>query len=261
MIKNIMKKIVNRHKSQGTGSDNPCSLLFAPALVFKALHSLRRCGELNCSIKGRLRGGYYTILCLFAAVMFCTTLYAHSDGAPIACLGSGDNRYSYRFYPPRSWDTCGVLGCHYQYPIDCGNAKFRLFVVQKCEPGEIVDVLISFEKSATESHGFEITAQDRYENRIVGNFILEDADDVQIIGGGLFVTHTKKGNNQKFWHIKWQAPPADFLVQNPVRFYAMGVEGDNDGTPMGDYIYKATRLIEVVPKKEKKERILIHKNK
>ncbi len=261
MIKNIMKKIVNRHKSQGTGSDNPCSLLFAPALVFKALHSLRHCGELNCCTKEGLMPICYTILWTFVLGMFCTTLYAHSDGAPIACLGSGDNRYSYRFYPPRSWDTCGVLGCHYQYPIDCGNAKFKLFVVQKCEPDEIVDILISFEKSATESHGFEITAQDRYENRIVGNFIIEDADDVQIIGSGLFVTHTKKGNNQKSWHIKWQAPPADFLVQNPVRFYAMGVEGDNDGTPMGDYIYKATRLIEVVPKKEKKERIRIHKNK
>ena len=206
-----------------------------------------------------LIGICYTILCMFTSSMLCSSLYAHSDGAPIACLGSGDNRYSHRFYPPRSTFTCGNLGCHYQYPIDCGKAKFKLFVVQKCEPGEIVDVLISFEKSNTESHGFEITAQDRYENRIVGNFIIGDADDVQIIGSGLFVTHTKKGTQQKFWHVKWQAPPADFLVQNPVRFYAMGVEGDNDGTALGDYIYKATRLIEVVPKKAKKEQIHVIK--
>lgn len=206
----------------------------------------------------RLRSVF--LLCMLLSTVFCKVLYAHSDGAPIACLGSGDNRYSHRFYPPRSTFTCGNLGCHYQYPIDCGNAKFKLYVVQKCEPGEIVDVLISFEKSNTESHGFEITAQDRNENRIVGNFINPDnAEDIQVIGSGLFVTHTKKGTQQKFWHVKWQSPPADFLVQNPVRFYAMGVEGDNDGTAMGDYIYKATRLIEVVPKKEKKERIRIHK--
>ena len=138
------------------------------------------------------RISYLIFFGMFVLNVFCKFTYAHSDGAPIACLGSGADKYSHRFYPPRSWDTCGVLGCHYQYPIDCGNAKFQLFVVQKCEPDEIVDILISFKKSATESHGFEITAQDRYENRIVGNFIIEDADDVQIIGNGLFVTHTKK---------------------------------------------------------------------
>lgn len=199
------------------------------------------------------------LLCVLLSTLFCKVTYAHSDGAPIACLGSGDNRYSHRFYPPRSTFTCGNLGCHYQYPIDCGSAKFKLFVVPICEPGAIVDILISFEKSNTETHGFEITAQDRNENRIVGNFIIGDAEDVQIIGAGLFVTHTKKGNAQKTWHIKWQAPPADFVVQNPVRFYAMGVEGNNDDTAMGDYIYKATRLIEVVPIKAKKEQIRIHR--
>ena len=31
----------------------------------------------------------------------------------------------------------------------------------------------------------------------------------------------------------------------------MGIEADNDGTPMGDYIYKATRLIVVEPKAKK----------
>lgn len=210
-------------------------------------------------MKTWLRGICCIVLFVLVSGVFYNPLYAHSDGAPIACLGSGDNRYSHRFYAPRSWDTCGVLGCHYQYPIDSGKAKFKLFVVDKCAPGQIVDILISFEKSNTESHGFEITAQDRYDNRIVGDFIIEDADDVQIIGSGLFVTHTKKGTIQKSWHIKWQAPSADFLVQNPVRFYAMGVEGDNDDTPMGDYIYKATRLIEVGPKKMQKQQIRLLK--
>ncbi|MBE7444383.1 MAG: hypothetical protein HS132_03735 [Planctomycetia bacterium] len=210
-------------------------------------------------MENRLKGIYYTIVCMLVSGFFCSSSHAHSDGAPIACLGSGDNRYSYRFYAPRSTFTCGNLGCHYQYPINSGKSKFMLFVLDKCEPGEIVDILVSFKQSDTESHGFEITAQDRYENRIVGNFIIEDADDAQIIGSGLFVTHTKKGTSQKSWHIKWQAPPADFVVQNPVRFYAMGVEGDNDDTAMGDYIYKATRLIEVVPKKVKKEQIHVIK--
>ena len=202
---------------------------------------------------------FYTILYVLISAMFCSPLYAHSDGAPIACIGSGSNRYSHFFYAPRSTFTCGNLGCHYQYTIDCGKAKFQLYVVQKCEPGEMVDILISFEKSDTESHGFEIAAQDRYYNRLVGDFIIGDADDVQIIGGGLYVTHTKKGANQKSWHIKWKAPPADFLVQNPVRFYALGVEGDNDGTAMGDYIYKVTRLIEVLPRKEQKQQVRIIK--
>ena len=54
--------------------------------------------------------------------------------------------------------------------------------------------------------------------------------------------------------MKWQAPPADFLTVNPVRFYAMGVESNNDDTSMGDYVYTATRLIVVEPKKAKKDK-------
>jgi len=200
------------------------------------------------------------LLCMLLSTVFCKVLYAHSDGAPVACLGAGIDKFNWNMYAPRSTFTCGNLGCHYQYPVDIGKAKLKLFVINKCEPGQIVDVLVSFEKANTDFHGFEITANDRYYNQIVGNFINPDNnEDVQVIGNGLFLTHTKKGTQQKFWHVKWQAPPADFLVQNPVRFYAMGVEGDNDGTAMGDYIYKATRLIEVVPKKEKKERIRIHR--
>lgn len=199
---------------------------------------------------------YHTILCVFMLFMLCSSLHAHSDGAPIGCLGAGIDKYDWNLYAPRSTFTCGNLGCHYQYPIDIGKAKLKLFVISKCEPGQIVDILVSFEKTNTEFHGFEITANDRYYNQIVGTFINPDNDeDIQIIGNGLFVTHTKKGTQQKFWHVKWQAPPADFPVQNPVRLYAMGVEADNDGTAMGDYIYKATRLIEVVPKMVKKGQI------
>lgn len=38
-------------------------------------------------------------------------------------------------------------------------------------------------------------------------------------------------------------------MANPVRFYTMGIEANNDDTPMDDYVYKATRLIVVEPKK------------
>ena len=157
--------------------------------------------------------------------------------------------------------TCGNLGCHYQYPINSGKGKFMLFVLDKCAPGEIVDILVSFKQTNTEFHGFQITAQDSYYgSRLVGNFInVGDDEDTQVEAGGRFATHTKKGTSQKFWHVKWQAPYADFFVANPVRFYAMGIEANNDETPMGDYIYKATRLIVVEPKKTKKEQIRVIK--
>lgn len=199
---------------------------------------------------------YSIILCIFALSMFCNSLYAHSDGSPLACLGAGVDKYSWRIYPPRSTFTCGVLGCHYQYPIGSGQGKFMLFVLDKCEPGEIVDILVSFKQTDTDFHGFQIAAQDRYYNRLVGSFInVGDDEDTQVEAEGLFATHTKKGTKQRFWHVKWQAPPADFQVANPVRFYAMGVEADNDGTAMGDYIYKATRLIIVEQKKEQTKQV------
>jgi hypothetical protein len=178
----------------------------------------------------------------------------------LVCLGSGFDRYNWRFAAPGTF-TCGNLGCHYQYPIDSGKGKFMLFVLDKCEPGEIVDILVSFKQTDTEFHGFQITAHDNYlGNRLVGTFInVGDDEDTQVEAGGRFATHTKKGTSQKFWHVKWQAPSPDFYVSNPVRFYAMGVESNDDGTAMGDYIYKATRLIVVESKKKKKEQVHVLK--
>ncbi len=88
-----------------------------------------------------------------------------------------------------------------------------------------------------------------------------DDEDTQVEAVGRFATHTKRGTQQKFWHVKQQSPPADFWVANPVRFNAMGIEANNDETPMGDYIYKATRLIVVEPKKIKKKQIRVIKKK
>lgn len=211
-------------------------------------------------MRNRLKGIYSIILCIFVSGIFCNSLYAHSDGAPINCLGSGIDRFNVMYAAP-SMFTCGVLGCHYQYPINSGKGKFMLFVLDKCEPGEIVDILISFKQTDTDFHGFQITAQDSYfGNRLVGTFInVGDDEDTQVEAGGRFATHTKKGTNQKFWHVKWQAPPTDFFVANPIRFYAMGVESNNDGTPMGDYIYRATRLIVVEPKKVKEGQVRVLK--
>lgn len=211
-------------------------------------------------MKSGLKRNFYIIICIFVSGLFCNALYAHSDGAPISCLGSGHDRLSWRFAAPGTF-TCGNLGCHYQYPINSGKGKFMLFVLDKCEPGEIVDILVSFKQTDTEFHGFQITAQDNYYgNRLVGTFInVGDDADTQVEAGGRFATHTKKGTKQKFWHVKWQAPPKDFFVANPVRLYAMGVESNNDGTAIGDYIYKATRLLVVERKKGKKEQVRVIK--
>ena len=213
-------------------------------------------------MKVRLRGiCFIIILGMFSSGIVCNSTFARSDGAPIACLGAGIDKFNVLFAAP-GWYTCGNLGCHYQYPISSGKAKFMLFVLDKCAPGETVDILVSFKQTNTDFHGFQITAQDTYFNRLVGTFInVGDDEDTQVEAGGRFTTHTKKGIKQKFWHVKWQAPPADFWVANPVRFYAMGIEANNDDTPMGDYVYKATRLLVVEPKKTKKEQIRVIKKK
>ncbi|OHB99730.1 MAG: hypothetical protein A2Z58_06000 [Planctomycetes bacterium RIFCSPHIGHO2_12_42_15] len=203
-----------------------------------------------------------TLFGIFISGMLCISpVYAHSDGAPLNCLGAGIDKINVLYTAPSGY-TCGILGCHYQYTVNSGKGKFMLFVLDKCAPGEIVDILVSFKQTNTDFHGFQITAQDTYFNRLVGTFInVGDDEDTQVEAGGRFATHTKKGTQQKFWHVKWQAPPADFWVANPVRFYAMGIEANNDETPMGDYIYKATRLIVVEPKKAKKGQIQMIKKK
>lgn len=209
-------------------------------------------------MKSRLKGMHYIMLCIGVLGVLCHSSHAHSDGSPLNCLGSGLDKLNWRLAAPGTF-TCGNLGCHYQYPINSGKGKFMLFVLDKCEPNEVVDILVSFKQTDTEFHGFQITAHDNYlGNRLVGTFInVGEDEDTQVEAGGRFATHTKKGTSQKFWHVKWQAPPEDFFVSNPVRFYAMGVESNNDGTAMGDYIYKATRLIAVERKKVKKEQVRV----
>jgi hypothetical protein len=225
------------------------------ALLYRS-KALRTKGDMGYYTKVRLKGICFIIfLGMFVSGIFCNSIFAHSDGAPIACLGAGIDKFNVRFAAP-SWNTCGNLGCHYQYPINSGKGKFMLFVLDKCAPGEIVDILVSFKQTDTEFHGFQITAQDTYFNRLVGTFInVGDDEDTQVEAGGRFATHTKNGTQQKFWHVKWQAPPADFWVANPVRIYAMGIEADNDDTPMGDYVYKATRLIVVESKNTPKPHV------
>ena len=201
--------------------------------------------------------GLVTQIVLFsiAVIMFCNILFAHSDVPPLYCLGGGVDKFNVMYAAPSSY-TCAVLGCHYQYTVNSGKGKFRLYVLDKCKPGETVDILVTFEKTDTEFHGFQIAAQDNYFNRLIGTFInVGDDEDTQIEAGGRFASHTKKGTGQKFWHVKWQAPPAGFWVANPVKFYAMGVEANNDETSMGDYVYKATRLIVVESKKTPKPQV------
>jgi len=196
-----------------------------------------------------------SVFIVFTAFLFMHTwnyLHAHSDGAPLACVGAGRASFYNRVYPPGNL-TCNALGCHDQYMIDSGKGKFMLFVLDQCKQGEVVDILVSFKKTDTDYHGFQITAQDRYFNRLVGTFMsVEDDEDIQVDGGGHFATHTKKGANRKYWHVKWQAPPEGFPVANPVRFYAVGLESDNDGTARGDYVYRTTRGIVVKSKKTQK---------
>ncbi len=231
------------------------------ALLYR-FKALRTKGDMDCYTKVRLKGiCFIIILGMFSSSIVCNLTYARSDGAPIACLGAGVDKINVLYTAPSNF-TCGILGCHYQYTVNSGKGKFMLFVLDKCAPGEIVDILVSFKQTNTDFHGFQITAQDTYFNRLVGTFInVGDDEDTQVEAGGRFATHTKKGTQQKFWHVKWQAPPPDFWVANPVRFYAMGIEANNDDTPMGDYVYKATRLIVVEPKKIKKEQVRVIKKK
>ncbi|MBM4054727.1 MAG: hypothetical protein FJ264_08670 [Planctomycetes bacterium] len=211
----------------------------------------------NLTFSPSLRVTVYSFIVFLVSVFGVLSRYsfANSDGAPLACVGSARTKDGQLLYAPAA-TTCNILGCHHQHIAGSGKGKFMLFVLDTCEPGEIVDILVSFKKTDTYYHGFQIAAQDSYFNRLVGTFInVGEVEDTQVEAGGLYATHTKKGSNRKYWHVKWQAPPRDFWVANPVRFYACGVEADNDGTPMGDYVYSATKNIIVTPKKSRTTKI------
>lgn len=158
-----------------------------------------------------------------------SAIFAFSSGPPDGRTGS----------PADSFNTCKAVGCHDTYVLNSGSATFSITAPANYTLGADVPISISFGKSSTLKHGFELSALDA-NNKHVGVFSSVD-DKTQTNTSTDFIKHTLAGDSQAgnaSWNVKWTAPAS--AVEDPVTFYAAGNEANGDFTHDGDYIYTTT---------------------
>ncbi|MFO0794040.1 MAG: choice-of-anchor V domain-containing protein [Candidatus Brocadiaceae bacterium] len=119
-----------------------------------------------------------------------------------------------------------------------------------------MQILFSFINVPEKVHGFEMTAVDASGKR-VGTFkkFIKTDKTTQIIPPnskdalkrGLktvdknkYIEQTFRGIKNTSWKVKWIAPAS---ATNPITFYAAGVDGNDNGSAKGDYVYTATKEI------------------
>lgn len=180
----------------------------------------------------------FWILSCILCIVFYSPQIAHSNvaGAPAGNTGS----------PGDGGNTCA--GCH----GGGAETEFDVFeIIPTSFPEEyIAGEVYSFEvdiftPGTSSNYGFELIAEDDFGNSI-GEIVITDSDNTQLIGGGSYITHTSEGTQGDvgaFWGFDWQAPE-DF--EGNVTFYAAGNIANGNGVQGGDVIMTANLPIEIV---------------
>ena len=177
--------------------------------------------------------------------LFTHNLYAWSFGPP-----------AYRTGAPVDKGTCNAKSCHNSFATNSGTAQFSITGPKVYIPGKSVTLTISFPSFTEKVHGFEMTAVDA-SGKGVGKFkkFIKTDKTTQVIplnskdpfrrglktaGKDKYIEQTFKGIKNSRWKVKWTAPAS---ATNPVKFYAAGVDANDNGGEDGDYVYTATKQI------------------
>jgi hypothetical protein len=140
--------------------------------------------------------------------------------------------------------TCAQVGCHDQYPLNSGPGAaelpdwlFWMYPVGTC-PDDTTVVPIMVRQPGATRWGFELTVAGE-SGEPYGQFYITDSARTDITQGYVFQTEagTDTGNTDSSlgWTVGWTY--VDVPGAGHMRAYLAGVAADNDGTPLGDYVY------------------------
>ena len=144
--------------------------------------------------------------------------------------------------------TCATSGCHDSYPLNSGTGSVSISVPGAVQPGQTVPVTVTVvnttpiaQGAASRRQGFEIAARDAA-GAIAGTSTITDPTNTGLtFGADQTVTHRTPGTARSSWTFDWTAPASPATVT----FTAAGNAADGGGTFFGDYIYTASRTVQV----------------
>jgi hypothetical protein len=123
--------------------------------------------------------------------------------------------------------------CHATFPINSGPAGFAITAPIAPTPGVAQALGVGFTNSSTFRHGFQITARDGAD-AYLGTWQATTALTKNATGN-LHHEQNLAGSLVSSWTFNW-TPPAT-ITNGPIIFYAAGVEGINDDSPLNDHVY------------------------
>ena len=187
----------------------------------------------------------FWVLASILCIVFYSPQMAHSnqDGPPVGKTGS----------PGDGGSTC--TSCHGGGASAGVDDAFEIFSSDGAtiyEEGESYSFTVAATSNSSNTFGFELKVEDNTGNSI-GDIVLTDPTNTQLIGGGNYITHTDAGSiGEVFvedgliinsWEFVWQAP-SDF--EGEVTFYAAVNISNANGATSGDIILTSSLAIDIV---------------
>jgi uncharacterized protein (TIGR02145 family) len=187
----------------------------------------------------------FWVLASILCIVFYSPQMAHSnqDGAPVGKTGS----------PGDGGSTCA--SCHGGGASAGADDAFEIFASDGetiYEEGETYSFTVAATSNSSNTFGFELKVEDNIGNSI-GDIVLTDPTNTQLIGGGNYITQTNAGSIGELfvevgliinsWEFEWQAP-SDF--EGEVTFYAAGNISNANSATGGDVILTNSLSIDIV---------------
>ncbi len=179
---------------------------------------------------------FSALICILLTLGFYTSLsLANSSGPPDSHAAN-----------PANYSDCSA--CHNSFPVNSGlGTIFMVTMPISYTSGGTMPVDISVADPFASRWGFEMTVID-WAFGPAGQFIVVDPIITQLSTnpptGFDFMKQTSAGTFQGAmagvaWPILWNAPVGPW----PVTFYFAGIAANNDGTPIGDYVYTDSLIV------------------
>lgn len=140
--------------------------------------------------------------------------------------------------------------CHDSFGerTNTGGGSLIITHPPRYEVGQRLIFTVSINQPGQRRWGFQITALTVNDNQPAGQFVITDSLHTQLIQGAngrFYVEHTSAGTfpeqlSGASWTFDWIAPEIDI---GPIAFYATSNAANNDGTRLGDWIYKKVSII------------------
>lgn len=152
--------------------------------------------------------------------------YTNSSGAPAGHTGSGGDGQM----------TC--LSCHGTNSLSFAispSLDISSGIEEYYVPGELTYFTISVTGVGVEEFGFQACFENEQDEK-VGEIILVDSAQTQLLSGGTYITHTAFGTTgigAKTWGFYWQAPPT---LEGEITLHVSALLSNNNGVNTGDKV-------------------------